>query len=62
MGKVSYAQFTSGAVEVSGKKVKTASLADGVNDRALAKILKKNISKGRFLINKAALMSPGGRS
>jgi uncharacterized protein (DUF39 family) len=60
-GEVSYAQLKSGEIEVNGKKVKTAPLSSVVKARAIAEILKKNISEGRFLINKPAELLPDGR-
>jgi uncharacterized protein (DUF39 family) len=47
---------------VNGKKVKTAPLSSVVKARAIAEILKKDISDGRFLINKPAELLPDGRS
>jgi len=60
-GEVSYAQLKSGEIEVNGKKVKTAPLSSVVKARAIAEILKKNISEGRFFLNKPAELLPDGR-
>lgn len=60
-GEVSYAHLKSGEIEVNGKKVKTVPLSSVVKARAIAEILKKNISEGRFLINKPAELLPDGR-
>ena len=61
-GEVSYAQLKSGEIEVNGKKVQTAPLSSVVKARAIAEILKKNISDGRFLLNKPAELLPDGRA
>ena len=60
-GEVSYAQLKSGEIEVNGKKVNTAPLSSVVKARTIAEILKKNISEGRFLLNKPAELLPDGR-
>ncbi len=60
-GEVSYAQLKSGEIEVNGKKVKTAPLSSVVKARAIAEILKKEISEGRFQLNKPAELLPDGR-
>lgn len=61
-GEVSYAQLKSGEIVVNGKNVKTAPLSSVVKARAIAEILKKNISEGRLLLNKPAELLPDGRS
>lgn len=61
-GQVSYAQLKSGEIEVNGKKVKTAPLSSMVKARAIAEILKKEISEGRFQLNKPAELLPDGQS
>ena len=61
-GEVSYAQLKSGEIVVNGKNVKTAPLSSMVKARAIAEILKKNISEGRFQLNKPAELLPDGRS
>jgi uncharacterized protein (DUF39 family) len=60
-GEVSYAQLKSGEIEVNGKKVKTAPLSSVVKAREIAEILKKNISDGRFFLNKPAELLPDGQ-
>lgn len=60
-GEVSYAQLKSGEIEVNGKKVNTAPLSSVVKAREIAEILKKNISEGRFLLNKPAELLPDGQ-
>jgi uncharacterized protein (DUF39 family) len=60
-GEISYAQLKSGEIEVNGKKVKTAPLSSVVKARAIAETLKKNISEGRFFLNKPAELLPDGR-
>ncbi len=59
-GEVSYAELKSGEIEVNGKKVKTASLSSIVKAREIAEILKKEISSGRFTLNRPAETLPGG--
>ncbi len=61
-GQVSYAQLKSGEIEVNGKKVKTAPLSSMVKARAIAEILKKDISEGRFQLNKPAELLPDGQN
>ncbi len=61
-GEVSYAQLKSGEIEVNGKKVATAPLSSVVKARQIAELLKKNISEGRFLLNRPAELLPDGRS
>lgn len=60
-GQVSYAQLKSGEIEVNGKKIKTSSLSSVVKAREIAEILKKNISEGKFLLNRPAELLPDGR-
>lgn len=60
-GEVSYAQLKSGEIEVNGKKVKTAPLSSMVMARKIAEILKKNISEGKFYLNKPAELLPDGQ-
>lgn len=60
-GEVSYAQLKSGEIEVNGKKVKTVPLSSMVKARKIAEILKKDISEGRFLLNKPAELLPDGQ-
>jgi uncharacterized protein (DUF39 family) len=60
-GQVSYAELKAGEIEVNGKKVKTSPLSSIVKAREIAEILKKNISEGRFLLNRPAELLPDGR-
>lgn len=53
-GEVSYHQLKSGVIEVNGKEVQTAPLSSMVKAREIAEILKDNIKKGEFLLNKPA--------
>ncbi len=60
-GEVSYAQLKSGEIEVNGKKVQAAPLSSIVKAREIAEICKKNISEGRFFLNKPAELLPDGQ-
>jgi uncharacterized protein (DUF39 family) len=60
-GEVSYAALKSGEIEVNGKQVKTAPLSSVVKAREISEILKKNISEGKFLLNRPAELIPDGR-
>jgi uncharacterized protein (DUF39 family) len=51
----------SGEIEVNGKKIPTAPLSSIVKARQIAEILKKNISEGKFLLNRPAELLPDGR-
>ena len=59
-GEVSYADLKSGSILVNGKQVKTASLSSVVAAREIAEILQKQISDGKFLLNKPAELLPDG--
>jgi len=59
-GEVSYADLKSGTIVVNGKQVKTASLSSVVAAREIAEILQKQISDGKFLLNKPAELLPDG--
>ena len=48
--EVSYAELRSGKLELNGEYVKTSSLAPLKTAREIANILKKNVSKGEFLL------------
>jgi len=48
--EVSYAELRSGKIELNGENVRTSSLAPLKTAREIADILKKNISKGEFLL------------
>jgi uncharacterized protein (DUF39 family) len=60
-GQVSYAQLKSGEIEVNGKIVKASPLSSVVKAREIAEILKKDISEGRFLLNRPAELLPDGQ-
>ena len=60
-GQVSYAELKSGEIEVNGKKITTAPLSSIVKARAIAESLKKDISEGRFFLNRPAELLPDGR-
>jgi uncharacterized protein (DUF39 family) len=57
-GEVSYEELQSGEIIVNGKKVKTVPLSSRVKAREIATLLKKEISSGRFLLNKPAELLP----
>jgi uncharacterized protein (DUF39 family) len=48
--QVSYAELKSGTIKVKGKKVPTVPLSSMVRAREIADLLKKRISKGKFLL------------
>lgn len=50
LGKVSYAQLRSGAVNLNGKVIKTAPLSSLYKARKIAEELKKQITEGKFLL------------
>lgn len=60
-GQVSYADLKSGEIEVNGQKVRTSPLSSVVKAREIAEILKRDISEGRFLLNRPAELLPDGR-
>jgi len=59
-GEISYADLKSGSILVNGKQVKTASLSSVVAAREIAEVLRKQISDGKFLLNKPAELLPDG--
>ncbi len=52
LGTKNYKELKSGIIEINGKEVPTASLSSYPKAREIAKILKKEISKAKFLLNK----------
>jgi len=62
LGEVSYAQLKSGAIEVSGKRVPTASLSSYPKAVEIAETLKEWIHRGRFLITQPVASLPGPES
>ncbi|MGM0568864.1 MAG: homocysteine biosynthesis protein [Elusimicrobiota bacterium] len=59
LGSVSYAELKSGEIEVSGKKVPTASLSSYSGAVKIADILKKSIKKGEFFLGEPQSTLPG---
>jgi len=57
---VSYAELRSGAINVNGKKVKTASLSSYTKAREIAETLKGWIATGEFLLSRPVEPLPGG--
>ena len=58
LGKVSYAELKSGTIVIKGKKVHTVPLSSVVKAREIADILKKWISKGKFLLGEPQFTLP----
>jgi len=50
LAQVSYAELKSGSIKVKGKKVPTVPLSSMVRAKEIAELLKKRISKGKFLL------------
>ena len=50
LAQVSYAELKSGSIKVKGKTVPTVPLSSMVRAREIAELLKKRISKGKFLL------------
>ncbi len=59
IGSVSYKELKSGAIEINGKKVPTASLSSYYKAREIAGILKDWIEKGEFLLTEKVADLPG---
>ncbi len=59
--EVSYAELRSGSIEINGKKVKTSSLSSYAKARQIAETLKKQITKGEFLLTQAVAGLPEER-
>ena len=49
-GQVSYAELRSGSIKVNGREIPTVPLSSMVKAREIADILKKKISKGKFIL------------
>ena len=56
--EVTYAELKSGAIEIEGKRVKTAPLSSYVRAREIAEILKEWISSGDFLLGEPQELLP----
>ncbi len=59
-GEVNYEELQSGEITVNGKKVKTVPLSSRVKAREIATLLKKEINRGNFYLNKPAELLPNG--
>jgi uncharacterized protein (DUF39 family) len=59
--EVSYAELRSGSIEINGKKAKTSSLSSYAKARQIAETLKKQITKGEFLLTQAVARLPDER-
>ena len=62
LAHVSYAELRSGAIEVRGRRIPTASLSSIVKARAIAKELKVWLDEGRFFLGKPVEPLPGAAS
>jgi L-aspartate semialdehyde sulfurtransferase len=58
LGEVTYAELRSGSIELDGKEIPTASLSSYSRAREIAAALKEWISRGDFLLAKAAELLP----
>jgi uncharacterized protein (DUF39 family) len=58
LGKVSYQELRSGAIELEGRKVPTAPLTSLARSREIAKLLKESIARGEFFLQKPIEMLP----
>ncbi len=57
-GQVSYAELKSGFIKLNGKEIPTVPLSSMVKARAIADILKKKISQGKFLLGEPQFTLP----
>lgn len=62
LGRVNYEQLLSGEIELQGKKIKTAPLSSLYKAREIAAILKKLVSKGKFLLVEPVESFPSRKS
>jgi len=62
LGEVSYAKLKSGEIEISGKRVPTASLSSYPKAVEIAETLKEWIKKGHFLVTEPIARLPGAES
>ena len=58
-GQVSYAELKSGSIKVNGREIPTVPLSSMVKAREIADILKKKISKGKFILGDPQFTLPG---
>ncbi|MCK5135484.1 MAG: homocysteine biosynthesis protein [Bacteroidales bacterium] len=61
LGRVTYEALLSGEIELDQKKIKTASLSSIHKAREIADRLKKEVSKGSFLLSEPVEMFPRGK-
>jgi len=59
LGFVTYAELRSGAIEVRGKRIRTAGLSSYGKARAIASELKRWIAEGRFELGRPTELLPG---
>ncbi|MBW2975635.1 homocysteine biosynthesis protein [Candidatus Woesearchaeota archaeon] len=59
LGTRNYKELKSGKIEIDGKEVPTSSLSSYPKALKIAALLKKEIEKGKFLLNKPAQPLPG---
>jgi uncharacterized protein (DUF39 family) len=57
-GQVSYAELKSGTIKLKGETIPTVPLSSVVKAREIAEILKKNISRGKFLLGEPQFTLP----
>jgi len=57
-GKVSYEELKSGSIKIDGKDVPTAGMSSYKKALEIAEIIKKDVQKGKFLLNKPAELLP----
>ncbi|MDD5307023.1 MAG: homocysteine biosynthesis protein [Deltaproteobacteria bacterium] len=62
IGHVSYAELRSGAIEIAGRRVRTAGLSSYARAREIAAELKTWIARGRFLLGQPVERLPGAES
>jgi uncharacterized protein (DUF39 family) len=62
LGHVTYAQLRTGAIEIQGKEVPTASLSSYFKAREIAHILKEWIQEGEFHLSRPVAPLPGPES
>ncbi len=61
LGRTTYEALMSGEIELNQKKIKTSSLSSMYKAREIADLLKKEITKGNFLLSEPVEAFPGGK-
>ncbi len=61
LGRVNYDQLVSGEIVLNGKNIRTSSMSSIYKAREIADILKKQVSKGSFLLSEPVEMFPAGK-